>query len=50
MTIETAKYIYVDAVNNNNKFWEYSYDTNTSQFTVTFGKLAHPVLLNPQSQ
>lgn len=39
MTIETAKYIYVDAVNNNNKFWEYSYDTNTSQFTVTFGRV-----------
>lgn len=39
MAIETAKYIYVDAVNNNNKFWEYSYNTDTSQFSVTFGRV-----------
>jgi len=39
MAIETAKYIKVDAVNNNNKFWEYSYNTDTSEFIVTFGRV-----------
>jgi len=39
MAIETAKYIKVDAVNNNNKFWEYSYNTDTTEFIVTFGRV-----------
>lgn len=39
MAIETAKYIKVDALNNNNKFWEYSYNTDTSEFIVTFGRV-----------
>jgi poly [ADP-ribose] polymerase len=39
MTIEKRTFVCSDAVNNNNKFWEYSYDTDTEMCTVIYGRV-----------
>lgn len=39
MTIEKRTYVCSDAMNNNNKFWEYEYDTDTSMCVVKYGRV-----------
>lgn len=39
MTIEHKKFVCADALNNNNKFWEYKYDTDTEMVTVIYGRV-----------
>ena len=36
---EKRKFVCADSINNNNKFWEFSYDTDTSMLTVKFGRI-----------
>src|ERR1035437_4884264 len=39
MTIEKRKFVCSDALNNNNKFWEYEYDTDTCMLVTKYGRV-----------
>ena len=39
MAIEHKKYVCADALNNNNKFWEYIYNTYNEMCTVIYGRV-----------
>lgn len=39
MAIEHKKFVCADALNNNNKFWEYIYDIDTEMCTVKYGRI-----------
>lgn len=47
MTIEHKKLIYTDAKNNNNKSWEYYYDTVASTVIIKFGRIGTTLNTEP---
>lgn len=48
--IEHKKYVCTDAINNNNKFWEYLYDTDTSICKVKYGRVGKTCTEDPPKQ
>jgi poly [ADP-ribose] polymerase len=47
MTIEKKTLVCSDAVNNNNKFWSYEYDTDTSICIVKYGRVGKTATEDP---
>jgi len=47
MTIEQKTLVCADAANNNNKFWSYSYDTDTSMCSVKYGRVGKTCTEDP---